>query len=270
MSTRHSIGVIYPGHAAEGDYPAFERAYAEATREDAGVPELRLPVTISTIGVDEHTPEALLETGSAPRLQEAAQRMLVEHPGPDAPQVMMWACTSGSFVYGWEGAHRQAENLAEVSGMPSSSTSIAFAHAIEALQLSRVAVAATYPPDLAQHFRQFLAHSGAEVVSFAPANIFTAGEVGHLGLEEILAMARAADTGDAEAVLIPDTAMHSLLWIRELEEALGNPVLTANQVTVWEGLRLGSGPSASPWRAPIPLLGALGSTWPAGVAQRSA
>lgn len=270
MNTRHSIGIIYPGHAAEGDYPAFERAFADATKQDVDAPELRLPVTISTIGVDEHTPEALLETGSTPRLQEAAQRMLSEHSGPNTPQVMMWACTSGSFVYGWEGAHRQAENLTEVSGLPSSSTSIAFAHAIRALQLSRIAVAATYPLDLAEHFRQFLAHSGAEVVSFAPASIFTAGEVGHLGLEEILAMARAADTGDAEAVLIPDTAMHSLLWIRELEAALGKPVITANQVTVWEGLRLGSAPSASPWHAPIPLLGALGSTWQAGITQRSA
>lgn len=270
MRARHSIGIIYPGHAAEGDYPAFEHAYAEAAHERPDAPELRLPVTISTIGVDEHTPEALLETGSAPRLQEAAQRMLAEHTGPDAPQALMWACTSGSFVYGWEGAHRQADDLAVASGLPSSSTSLAFAHALEALELSRVAVAATYPSDLAEHFRQFLARSGAEVVSFAPANIFTAGEVGHLGLEEILAMARAADTGESHAVLIPDTAMHSLLWIRELEEALGKPVLTANQVTIWEGLRLGSGYSASPWHTPIPLLGALGSMWPAGAAERSA
>jgi maleate cis-trans isomerase len=45
-------------------------------------------------------------------------------------------------------------------------------------------------------------------------------------------------SGGAEAVLIPDTAMHSLQWIDGLEAAVGLPVLTANQVTVWQGLRL--------------------------------
>jgi maleate cis-trans isomerase len=32
--------------------------------------------------------------------------------------------------------------------------------------------------------------------------------------------------------------MHSLQWIDGLEAAVGLPVLTANQVTVWQGLRL--------------------------------
>ena len=39
---------------------------------------------------------------------------------------LMWACTSGSFVFGWEGAHRQVEALAEATGLPTSSTSLAF------------------------------------------------------------------------------------------------------------------------------------------------
>lgn len=259
MKALRSVGIIYPGHAAEDDYPAFERAYVEQALGTAQAPELRLPVTISTIGVDEHTPEALLETGSRPRLREAAQRMLAQYSGSDAPQALMWACTSGSFVYGREGAHRQAEDLAEATGLPCSSTSIAFVHAIEALGLSRVAVAATYPPDLAEHFRTFLAASGTEVVAFTPANIFTAGEVGHVGLKEIVAMTHAADADTAEAIVIPDTALHTLMWIRELETALGKPVLTANQVTIWEGLRLGTPAGISPVPPDIPLLGALGS-----------
>jgi maleate cis-trans isomerase len=45
--------------------------------------------------------------------------------------------------------------------------------------------------------------------------------------------------------------MHSLAWLDELEAAAGMPVLTANQVTVFEGLRLaGRVP-------PLPGLGAL-------------
>ncbi|MGH3553369.1 MAG: maleate cis-trans isomerase, partial [Mycobacterium sp.] len=38
--------------------------------------------------------------------------------------------------------------------------------------------------------------------------------------------------------LIPDTAMHTVAQVDALEQLLGKPVLTANAVTVWEGLRI--------------------------------
>src|SRR5690625_1758287 len=137
-----TVGIIYPGHAAEDDYPAFESSLKHH-HDDAG--SVRLPVVISTIGVDEHTAAALLETGSHARLSEATQRLQAEHQVDS----IMWACTSGSFVYGWDGAHRQAERLAEEAGLPASSTSLAFARALEALRISTVAVAASYPAELA-------------------------------------------------------------------------------------------------------------------------
>ena len=37
---------------------------------------------------------------------------------------------------------------------------------------------------------------------------------------------------------MPDTALHTVDFLEELEAAVGKTVLTANQVTVWEGLRL--------------------------------
>ena len=38
-------------------------------------------------------------------------------------------------------------------------------------------------------------------------------------------------------MLVPDTALHTVEWLDDLDELLGKPVLTANQVSVWEGLR---------------------------------
>jgi maleate cis-trans isomerase len=54
----------------------------------------------------------------------------------------------------------------------------------------------------------------------------------------LVAMVRAAD---AEAVLVPDTAMHALTIIDDLEAAIGKP----DQVTVWKGLQL-PGPVPQP------------------------
>lgn len=218
------IGLLYPGAGASDDFPALER------RLDGAV---RLPVVETAGGDVLHTVAELRRVGQVSNLLDGARRA-VEH----RPDALVWACTSGSFVFGRGGAEDQARRLGEYAGLPASSTSLAFARAVETLGFSRVAIAASYPEDLARHFRTFLADSGTAVVSLDSSGLPTAGEAGLLGLPDLVRMARAADRPEAQAVLIPDTAVHSLAWLDQLEEAVGKPVLTANQVTVWEGLRL--------------------------------
>ena len=224
MARTAAVGFLYPGHSAEDDYPRLEKML------DADV---RLPLVHTDIGEDAHRVDALLEMGSAGRL--AAKVAEVKQQGA---QAVVWACTSASFVFGWDGARQQVRELADTAGIPASSTSFAFAHAVQALRADRVAIAATYPEDVAELFRGFLKAAGAEVVAMRGSGIITAAEVGTWGREEVLELARAGDHPDAQAVLLPDTALHTAAWIEELEAELGKPVLTANQVTVWEGLRL--------------------------------
>lgn len=221
-----TIGLLYPGHSAEDDYPALE------ARLGSG---LRLPLVHTSVGEDAHRVDALLDLGGAARLADGARELLAAH----SPDAVMWACTSGSFVFGWDGAHRQVEVLQEVTGRPTSSTSIAFVEACRALGLTRVSVAASYPQDVAEHFVAFLRAGGVEVTAMGSHGIITAAEVGTLGQSQVEAIVRGADiSGGAQAVLVPDTAMHTLAWIPALEQAAGVPVLTANQVTVWQGLNL--------------------------------
>ncbi|MEU8350474.1 decarboxylase [Streptomyces sp. NPDC048845] len=227
-----TVGFLYPGFSAEDDYPRLESMLADAAGDTTG-PGVRLPLVHTDIGEDAHRVDALLEMGSAARL--AAR--VADLKGLGA-QAVVWACTSASFVYGYGGAREQVRELSAVAGLPASSTSFAFAHAIEDLGVERVAVAATYPDDVAELFAAFLKTAGAEVVARRASGIITAAEVGTWGRDEVLALARAGDHPDAEAVLLPDTALHSAAYIAELESALGKPVLTANQVTAREGLRL--------------------------------
>jgi maleate cis-trans isomerase len=221
-----TIGLLYPGYSAEDDYPQLEARLGG---------DLRLPVVRTSVGEDAHRVDALLDLGGAGRLAEGAKTLVAEH----APDAVMWACTSGSFVFGWEGAHEQVRELQEVTGLPTSSTSLAFVEACRALGLSRVSVAASYPQDVAEHFVDLLGRGGIEVSAIGSHGIITAAEVGTLGYDEVEAIVTGADlSGGAQAVLVPDTAMHSLQWVDELEAAAGVPVLTANQVTVWHGLNL--------------------------------
>ncbi len=224
MTKTATVGLLYPGFEAADDYTTLE------SRLDGSV---RLPLVHTSVGEDAHRVDALLDLGSVARLAAGAAELRSHQPDS-----VMWACTSGSFVFGWEGARRQADGVADVLGLPASSTSIAFVNAVHALGFDTVAVAASYPHDVAEHFVTFLRAGGVGVSAMGSHGIDTAKDVGLLDHDEVVAMARSVDTTRAQALLVPDTAMHSLAWLDDLEAAAGIPVLTANQVTVWEGLRL--------------------------------
>jgi maleate cis-trans isomerase len=216
------VGIIYPDHAAEDDYPFA-----------ADLLGVELPVA-HIYGTDLHAVPELLDLGSPAKLAAGAARL-----APVEPDALVWACTSGSFVYGPDGARTQVEQLAGAAGdVPTSSTSFAFVHAVRALGISRVAVAASYPQEVSALFVDFLSAAGIDVVSFTGAGIETAAQVGTLTPDDVLDLAAANDHLDAQALVVPDTAMHTLRFLRELEKHVGKPVLTANQVTVWEGLAL--------------------------------
>jgi maleate cis-trans isomerase len=218
-----TVGFIYPDHAAEDDYPYAERLLGY---------QFLLPVE-HIYGTDLHAVPELLDLGSERRLSDGAA-LLAKHE----PDAVVWACTSGSFVYRWGGAHEQVDKLAAAAGKPASSTSFAFARAAQRLGVERVAVAASYPDEVARLFVEFLAAAGIEIVAMSSEGIDTAAEVGRLSPDAVVELAVSHDHPAAEAVLIPDTAMRTLGVVNAIEHRLGKPVLTANQVTVWEGLRL--------------------------------
>lgn len=232
-----ALGFLYPGHSAEDDYPRIEQLLGS---------DIRLDLAHTDTGEDVHRVDALREIGSAERLTAGMERLRLA-----GAETVVWACTSGSFVHGWQGAQDQVRTLARLAGMPASSTSFAFVHAAREIGVRRVAVGATYPEDVTALFAEFLRAAGLEVTGVRSSGIVTAAEAGAWGEEDVLTLARAADTADAEAVLLPDTALHTAAHIGVLEKSLSKPVLTANLVTVWEGLRLADR------RLNAPVLGTL-------------
>ncbi|MEV0175267.1 decarboxylase [Streptomyces sp. NPDC050803] len=232
-----ALGFLYPGHSAEDDYPRIEQLLGS---------DIRVDLVHTDIGEDAHRVDALREMGSPQRLAAGIESLRLS-----GAEAVVWACTSGSFVYGWQGAQDQVRTLARTAGMPASSTSFAFVHAAAEIGARRVAIGATYPDDVAALFADFLRAGGADVVGVRDSGIITAAEVGKWGEKEVLALARQADHPDADAVLLPDTALHTVALIPTLERALSKPILTANQVTVWEALRL------TDRRVNAPALGAL-------------
>ncbi|KUO13694.1 decarboxylase [Streptomyces sp. DSM 15324] len=235
-----ALGFLHPGHCAEDDYPRIEQLLAgdirvDLVRADPG----------QEGGEDGGLTDASLRLGAPHRLAAGVEQLRLS-----GAEAIVWASTRGSFGYGQEGAREQVRTLATAAGMPASSTSFAFVHAAREVGAARVAVGATYPDGAAAQFAEFLRAGGLEVTAVHAAGV-TAERAGAYGEAEVLALARAVDAFGADAVLLPDTALHTVACLPALERELGKPVLTANQVTVWEGLRL------TDRRVNAPELGAL-------------
>lgn len=228
MTTEHPraarLGFLYPGHAAEDDYRRLGRHV---------MPPADVHLVHTDFLTDAHTVAALEEMGSEARLTAGARELAGR-----GVESVLWTSTSASFVLGLDGIRRQIDTLEKELCIPASTTAMAFARAITLVNARRVAVAATYPEEVASLFRSFLAHFDIEIVQMTCEGIASAKEAGALGREEVLRMAWKNNHPQAEALLIPDTALHSAAWLMELEHAVGKPVLTANQVSFWEALRL--------------------------------
>jgi maleate cis-trans isomerase len=220
-----TVGILYPGLSAEDEYPRLERMLGN----------MRLPLIHTELDSDAHTIEAMGAAGDEAVLAAGAREL-----SGQALDAIMWACTSGSFAFGWEAAQEQADKLQAVAGVPASSTSFAFTAAVKHLGVNDVAIAATYPNDLARMFTEFLQHEGVNVLGLLSNDVTSATDAGNTGKDAVFGFAEAAATQypEAQAILIPDTALHSVEWLDELENRTGKLVLTANQVTAWHGLRL--------------------------------
>ena len=193
------------------------------------------------VPVDAHRPDALRMVGDLELLLEPKDEVLAF--GPDA---LSWACTSGSFIFGPEGAKHQVDEIEKAYGIPSSSTSLAFLVALDHLGIERVAVRASYPEDVARMFGDFVEAAGVSVQSVEGLHIITGVEVGTLQPERVIDFVASSTPSDVDAVLVPDTAMATAAFLEDLEEAAGTVVLTANQVTMWDLMQIAGWEGAYP------------------------
>src|SRR5262249_54632002 len=175
----------------------------------------------------------LRRTGQLENLRRSAAIL-----GRLSPAVVVWACTSGSFVDGLDHAKAQAGAASEAAGCPRSSTSLAFAAACSHPGISTVSVLASYPDATSEAFRRFLEKCALEVTAMRWLSIPSGPRAAEIGTDAILALASTMSLRGAEALLIPDTAIPAWPAIAPLEAQLAIPILTANQVTLWEALRL--------------------------------
>jgi maleate isomerase len=151
------------------------------------------------------------------------------------PEVVVYLCASGSFVRGVAGEQAMREQMLAAGAPRAVTTSSALLDALQHLGVRKIAVATPYVPSLTLRLHMFLEEAGVEVLSGRELGL---GEkIWRVTGPTVHDLAVAADHPDAEAVFISCTnlATYNVIW--PLEAALGKPVITANQVSMWAALR---------------------------------
>jgi maleate isomerase len=220
---RARIGVLFPGDSI------VDRELWQWVPDGVTIHVNRLG-SVETLN-EPYTAAVALARSRSPELEAATENLRII-----APSCVTYACTSGSFVGGVGHDRTIIERLAPIARVPVTTTSTSMVRALRALELERVAVGVPYLGELGERLREFLEGSGFKVVSLTALNL------SH-GFATVLAaeayrLGRRADTADAEAVFIACTALHTLEVLEALEDDLGKPVVTANQATMWDALRL--------------------------------
>lgn len=128
--------------------------------------------------------------------------------------------------------------ITAASGKPATTASTALIHALAALQVRRLVIAAPWGVDVNRIVAAFIEDSGFQVLAHQALGRVSNLEIGRLDEQTAFELGRAVDRPEAQAVMLACGNWRTLGVVDRLEGALGKPVLTTNQVSLWAVLLL--------------------------------
>jgi maleate isomerase len=154
-----------------------------------------------------------------------------------AVDAIIWNGTSG----GWNGVDADRELcrlITERTGVPSSTSTLAQLEVIGALGLWRCGLALPYTAEVAARIVEVYSGEGVEVVASAHGGIRGNRDFALFGEDDVRALVRAADSPDAECLILICTGVAGAQVVEELERELGKPIFDSVAVALWKALRM--------------------------------
>lgn len=152
------------------------------------------------------------------------------------PEVVAYACASGSFVGGIAGERAMCEAMTRAGAVPALTTSGALLEALTELGARRVALVTPYTVSVTRALERYVAEAGVAVTGCAFMGLTR--HIWKVPYRDVVDMARgAAGRRRVDALFISCTNLPTYDVIPPLEAELRIPVLSANQVTMWAALR---------------------------------
>lgn len=226
LARRVGLVILATDHTSEPDYARM------VAGEGIGVYVARLPYANPT------TPANL--AAMQPALSHAAGLILPGEP----LDAICYSCTSASVVIG-DAAVEEAI-AAGKPGVPVVTPPMAATHGLRALGATRISVLTPYTVETGRPMADYFAAKGFGIESFTCLGFEDDREMARITPDALVELAREATAPEAEALFVSCTALRGALVAARIEDAIGRPVVTSNQASAWQCLRLCGDTAARP------------------------
>jgi maleate isomerase len=153
-----------------------------------------------------------------------------------SPSVVILAHTASSYATGFANEPQLIERLSALTGTTVITAARAVLAALQHLGVKKLALGTPYPEAISAKGRAFWEAAGFDIVGYQRMvdvqNIYAETE------QRAYQLARQANTPDAEAVFLSGTGLPTVAVLETLEQDLKKPVLSSNQASLWQALRL--------------------------------
>jgi len=152
------------------------------------------------------------------------------------PSIVVYGCTSGSFMKGVGSDLEMAKRISLVVNAPAITTSTAVIKALKELGLKKLSVATPYIDEVNIKEKEFLQGHGFEVLEIRGMGIRKAFEIGLVESDKVYEFAKKTFREGSDGLFLSCTNLRTLQVIKRLEKGLGTPVVSSNQATIWATL----------------------------------
>jgi maleate isomerase len=154
------------------------------------------------------------------------------------PDVIAYGCTASSIVQGLEyDSHLRAE-ISETYKVPATTAAHAILTAADALGARKVSVVSPYTKEVDEAEHRFFESAGLEVLGGACLGISDGFGLAEPEPDTLFELGRKGFDPRSDALIMTCLNTRSHTVIDRLEKALGKPVVTSTQATLWHALRL--------------------------------
>jgi maleate isomerase len=182
-------------------------------------------------------PLRTVEPSSTAKIVEDIERESQKLADADVDAIVL-AATAPSSRNGLGYDQELIQRIETASSRPATTASTAMIQALRLLQVRRLVIAAPWSEATNVTTAAFIEASGLQVLAHQALGHVSNLEIGRLDEQTAYGAGLAVDRPDADAVLLACGNWLTLGVVDRLETAIGKPVLTTNQVSLWAVLQL--------------------------------
>jgi maleate cis-trans isomerase len=177
------------------------------------------------------TPETL-------RGMEAEARRAAEPLSMVEPDVVIYACTSGSFFEGPAWNRKICEEIGAITKCPTITTAGAMVAALQHGGLKKVDVVTPYVELTNERLKAFLSAHGIETTRLGTFDMLDMFDHAKIQPEEIYRKVKETVSPESDGVFVACTQLRAMEVLDMLERDLGKPVYSAVQASACEAFRI--------------------------------